>query len=266
MAFVTSGWSLQTLVSAVATDPLLNAGLPETCGAQPYGLPAVVDPFTPDEPDPALRGNGPGDLVHRHAARVLLNGALEATEQPPLSDWFGTDFLDDVVSPDETLLRSAGAYLNASEKGFDGVDFQALLAWESRFATCGDPLADTGLVPRAVAQAAAEGRTVEELALAIRDRMLASATWSAGERELVEDLVGVALDTAVSDVATDAAFRRSIGLFCGALTLSPVRHLTTEPAPIGPTPMLDLGTSSDCAHLEGLLAAASLPAAGCESP
>jgi hypothetical protein len=47
-------WSLADLVVAVTAEPAFNPGM--GCGADPYGLPALFDPWTDADLDPARRG------------------------------------------------------------------------------------------------------------------------------------------------------------------------------------------------------------------
>ena len=55
------------------------------------------------------------------------------------------------------------------------------------------------------------------------------------------------LDTLVAEAPLGT--RRNLGLFCGALTLSPRFFLAVEPHPIGPVPPLSLGAEEDCTRL-----------------
>lgn len=131
--FVETRWSLRELLVDVLTDPLTNAGAPQTCAADPYGMEPVLNPWSRSEEDPARQGNGPGDLVHRHAARVLLHS---------VHDTMGWAQPEPFLAGDDPLFRlqgALGAYLRESQPGFDGTDFQGALAFEATYGACQPP-------------------------------------------------------------------------------------------------------------------------------
>ncbi|MEL6347675.1 MAG: hypothetical protein AAFV53_31505 [Myxococcota bacterium] len=136
---VMSGFSLSGLLSGVLTDEYFNAGLPETCGSDAYGLEPVYDPFTDTEPDVNKRGNGPGDQVHRHPGRTLLRAVHDAAgwPQPARFPAFGDPILD--------LQGAMGVFLRESQPGFNGTDFQGLLAFEDAYGACEAPQASAGV-------------------------------------------------------------------------------------------------------------------------
>lgn len=77
--FYSSHYSLRELIVEVATHEYFSQAPPESCGQQAvYGMPAVFDPFTKEAEDPAERGNGVGDMVHRYSAAVLFDSAAQA--------------------------------------------------------------------------------------------------------------------------------------------------------------------------------------------
>lgn len=127
--FVSHGWSLRALLEAVVTHPLANQLAPEAgCGDSPYLLPAVFDPWVISEEDPALWLNGPGDMVHRAGARMLLSMAADALGWPaPLAFPTGGE---------EQFQKAVGVFVKDGEPGFDGVDFQGMLTWENRYGAC----------------------------------------------------------------------------------------------------------------------------------
>lgn len=129
--FASHGWSLRALLVAIVTHPLFNQRAPaDGCGEHPYLLPAVVDPWTTAEPDETERGNGPGDVVHRASARVLLRMATAALEWPAPVAF--------PAAKEEGFQKAVGVFVKDGEPGFAGVDFQGMLAWEDRMAAC-DP-------------------------------------------------------------------------------------------------------------------------------
>lgn len=242
--FVQSGWSLRELLVGIATDPYFNAGLPATCESELYGMDAVIDPYTVDA-DPSQAGNGPGDVAHRHTARSLMTSLHDAMEWPMPEEYFGG------FVPDQDALDFQGAigvFLRESEPGFNGTDFQGLLAWEDEYVTCRnrDKL-DDHLVALYVA-AVEQDLTVEELVLALKDRLVAQGDLETDERPLVESLLGMPLTSKVAD-ADPVVLQRNLGLLCGAVVMSPDFFLAVEPRPIGPTPTLALGYDADCTAL-----------------
>ena len=89
-AFWSSHYSPRTLITDVTLHPYFNQAPPDRCEAStPYHLAAVFDPFTKEADDPQQRGNGVGDMVHRHGARVLLGSTLRALWWPLPEDFGG---------------------------------------------------------------------------------------------------------------------------------------------------------------------------------
>lgn len=125
-----AGWSLQELLVAIVTHPLFNMAAPGdlAADADPYPLGALFDPFTPSEEDPARRGNGPGDAVHRVRARRLLRMVEQALDWPRLPEF------PNVV--EGLWQRSVGVYMTPASTGYEGVTFQGLLDWEGRLGRC----------------------------------------------------------------------------------------------------------------------------------
>lgn len=138
-----------------------------------------------------------------------------------------------------------------------------MLAWEETYHACADPAGSAGGFLDAVREeAVAADRTVEDAALALKDRLLAQGAFEDDlERELVEAVLDVPLNVPVREV-DPAVLSRNLGLLCGALTGSPGFLLTTEPVPSGPVPVLAVGADRDCAELEALAARVGV-AAGC---
>ncbi|MEM7157172.1 MAG: hypothetical protein AAF799_30245 [Myxococcota bacterium] len=89
-SFWSSHYSPRTLITDVTLHPYFNQSPPDRCEAStPYHLAAVFDPFTKEADDPQQRGNGVGDMVHRHGARVLLGSTLRALWWPLPEDFGG---------------------------------------------------------------------------------------------------------------------------------------------------------------------------------
>ena len=149
--FVREGFSLRTLLTDVTLDPVFNAGLPDTCGADPYGLPPVIDPFSVENVEPELQGNGPGERVRRWPGRVLVRSAYSAMgwPQPPLIPTEDDPILD--------VYEGIGVSMRRSQPRLDGVDFQGLLAWENHVGACSLPPTEEGSADGCTATPATPG-------------------------------------------------------------------------------------------------------------
>ncbi len=246
--FATDGWSLRELLVGISTDPYFNAGLPATCGGPAYGMDPVVDPYTPDDPDPAIQGNGPGDLVHRHRARTLLQSANHALGWGDPEAFFNAGGFAD--AGEEDLQEAVGVFLSSAQAGFNGIDFQGLLAWESTYGLCSDDSVPRDMIAQVMADGVAQSATVEDAALTIKDRLVGRGSWEdADETADVEALLGTSLSTPLADLSAGSPVPRNLRLFCGLLTVSPEFQLAGEPQPVGPIPKIDLGRGLACDRL-----------------
>lgn len=131
--FVEARWSLRALLVAVVTDPYFNAGAPESCAADPYGMAPVVNPWSVSDDDALRRGNGPGDLAHRHTARTLIRSVHASL------GWSQPETFPASSDPVFVLEAALGAFLRESQPGFNGTDFQGALAFESTYGACQPP-------------------------------------------------------------------------------------------------------------------------------
>lgn len=253
--FLADGWSLSELLVDITADPYFNTGLPTTCEVEPYGMLPVIDPYTV-EYEGELANNGPGELVHRFAGRVLQRTLYDSLGYGEPREYFPHD-----QSREEDLQRSLGIFLSDGSPGFDAIDFQGLLAWEREYYLCAGPPGSSGGFLEELREAAvAEGRTVEDAALSLKDRLLARGVFEDEvERDRVRGLMAVPLTTLVSEV-DPAVFERNLGLFCGVLTASPEFVLTIEPRPSGPVPTLRFDVARDCTNLVTLAAALGIEA------
>lgn len=247
---VTSGFSLQELLIAIAEDPLFNPGLPEVCDTVAYGLPPVCNPWSTEEDDPDERRNSPGDRVHRHNARVLLNSVHHQLGWAPPPAWR-------LSEGDAEFQASLGVFLRESQPGFSGTDFQGLLAWTTRYGVCANPDGGPDWLDGLLARA--DGQTVEGLVLALEDRLLADGAIDELERPLLEALVG-SLDAPASTVDPEG-----LRALCGAWVASP-RWMLALDAPIGPVPPLAEDPAADCERARDLMLQTGTSAATCTSP
>lgn len=130
--FIAEQWSLKTVLTDILTHPLYNENASsDGCGDDnPYLLPAVFNPWVLAEEEENKHKNSPGDVLHRHPARVMLNMVSEAL------GWAKTIPYPNGV--EESFQKAVGVFVKDAEPGFDGVDFQGLLTWENRYGACPD--------------------------------------------------------------------------------------------------------------------------------
>jgi hypothetical protein len=283
-AFFNSHYSVRTLVTEVATHPYFNQAPPDSCGAStPYHLPAIFDPFTKTATDPQEQRNGVGDMLHRYSAWVLLQSAMRSmwwslpqqfgfsgtyaflvpyiadnpgappavnphfpVGQPGTYGLCGAGFFEpcDDAPNNFELMRDLGIFINPSEGGFNGVDFNGLLHWEAELASgidpqlqgpCSGPLGQgcagsdfpTALVDAALSEPDA---VMGDLAVALKDRLIAEPTiGSDAERDVIEGIMGASLDDAVSDVGVGAAVD-AVRRYAGVLLNTPQFMLDGVPS------------------------------------
>ncbi len=214
--FIASRYSLRELLVDIVTSDYFNRRPPDAgCGAGPYDMPAVYDPWVTADPDPARRMNGPGDAVVALSPRVLLRAAHDALEWPrPLSYAFPEDVAEielciatytceemsalcarngvccdayqvacadppagrESASDMRAFERGIGVFLKHGEKGFRGLDFQARLVFEDAFGSCVSPGQQPDFIARLVARASATpAATVEDVVAALKDRLVGQA-------------------------------------------------------------------------------------------
>jgi hypothetical protein len=298
--FVQGTWSLSELLVGVATDPYFNAAAPAGCAeAPPYGMKPVFEPWSISEDDEARQGNGPGDIVHRRSARVLMRSVHDAMGWPPVDPY-----------PSGAVLQvqaDLGAALRKSEPGFDGTDLGTLLTFEATYGTCEYPDEFTAacgpfespgcngcpceacvcdidsfccdevwdslclelcqdscggcqaaadlppdFVARAIVDAVAQDRRVEDLVAALKDRITGDGAYTSEERLLIEGLLGTSLAARAADAP---GIEGPLRAFCGALLISPDSFLVMDPGPAGEVPALAMDVDSDCTRLISRMAA-----------
>ncbi|MCB9690889.1 MAG: hypothetical protein H6736_03655 [Alphaproteobacteria bacterium] len=245
--FVTSGFSLETLLVAITADPLFNPGLPSECDARPYGLDPVVNPWSVEDEDTAKRPNSPGDLAHRLPARVLYRSAHAHLGRGAPAEW-------NLGENEEDFQATLGVFLRESQPGFNGTDFQGLLAWQARFATCGN-VGGNDWISGYLEQAASFG-TTGDLVQGLKDHLLADSTLTTEEIPLLESLVGPL------DAPGTSLDERSLRLVCGAILTSSPYMLAVTPT-TSPPPILAPTADAWCAEILPLAEAAGLSATSC---
>ncbi len=283
--FVKGGFALDPLLVAIVSTPYFSRQPPEAgCGPNPYDYPAVFDPWTLADPDPARRGNGAGDAVAAVSPRTLLSASRAAlgwtppgselfpkdeTECAPLSCnqlsalcGFGSccETLDTKcrgMAPttnvdEEPFQRSVGVFLKNGEQGFRGLDVQARLAWEDRFGACGKPRFVTGddFLDQVVALGrTTAGATVGDVVAVIKDRLVGEPVTAGAETDALAAVLGAPLTAPAT--ALDVAGARRL---CGALLASPQFLLGGVAGRGGPAPTLVLpgdGFDEACARIAG---------------
>jgi hypothetical protein len=250
--FIASGYSVRALVTAIVSSDWFSRRLPEeACGDGPYAYPNVYDPWVISDDDEARRGNGPGDAVAAVSARTLIrtaHAALEWAEPgnldfPPgdggfcvglscpqlenacqfgfCCDTFQAQCFGEGGGTDELgFQQGIGAFLKNGDRGFRGLDFQARLVWEDRFAGCADPAGGDDFIDQVIAAAAARAdATVGDVIVAVKDRLIGEPGIDpAREATALAELFGGPLDRPASTVADLEARTRQL---CGVLLSSP---------------------------------------------
>ncbi len=249
--FVTSGFSLKTLLVAIVSSDYFNRLAPEAaCGPNPYTYPSVFDPWTTADADEERRGNGPGDAVTALDGRTLIHAtaaALEWTAPPEATRFpdYGEPGCEDgtceelgqacgfnqccttfqaacqnggVLPADELpFLRGIGIFLRNSERGFRGLDFQARLSWEDRNGVCGRPTwVSADFIDRLATAGAGSSATARDVVSALKDRLIGEPVIEEGEEAAaISSVVGALEDPASSVTASQL---REV---CGAIVGSP---------------------------------------------
>ena len=287
----------------------------------PYHMPAVFDPFTKEADDPQEKGNGVGDMLHRYSAWVLIQSAMRSMwwplpEQfgdsttyaflvayvadnpaapPQVNPHFSLDdptqfytlcgagFFDACVDEPNNVdfMRDTGIWINSSEGGFNGIDFNGLLHWEEELASglnpnlggfCTGPLtgqfgidcAPADYVTTLVATAGAEpGALMWDVAVALKDRLIAEPEiYNDAEIQVIEGIMGVSLDATVADTgeaATLTAARRYAGVLLNTPQYMLDGVVSAPQDPAGDPVLVVPGTTAQdmCTNFAALVADAS---------
>jgi hypothetical protein len=130
--FVSSRWSLRRLLRELVLHPLFNQrAVSEACGRSPYALPAVLNPWSYDDPVPERRANSAADGILRMNARAMLNATATALRWAPEPSFPSID--------EQRFQSSVGAWISKADQGSPDPDFEGLLALEDRYGTCSPP-------------------------------------------------------------------------------------------------------------------------------
>ena len=118
--------------------------------------------------DPEGVYNAVGDGLVRSSARTLLNSVSEGLgwDAPPR-------YPDEIAYPNRDLQFAIGQHLRKEFPGGRNMNFVGLLFWEDAHAGCVNPGSSPDWIDRLVDAAYAQpGLTTEELAVALKDRLL----------------------------------------------------------------------------------------------
>lgn len=135
--FLPGRWSLKDVLVQIVTSNYFVRKSPADGGAGPYTLPMLWDSWVEDDPtippppatDGSTQNNGPGELTRRRSARGLVHAYTEALGWLPPQRSAGNNWLP-------TLENGVGRYGSVSQAGFEELDFQALLDWETELGNC----------------------------------------------------------------------------------------------------------------------------------
>jgi hypothetical protein len=174
------------------------------------------------------------------------------------------------------LMRDLGIFINTSEGGFNGVDFNGLLFWEAELASgldpqlqgaCTGPLgqdcANADFATALVEAALDADATMGDLAAAIKDRLITEPELgSDAEREHIEAIMGASLDEAVADVGQGDAVT-AVRRYAGVLLNTPqfmLDGIVSAPQDPAADPVVTVpGTSTGelCAYFQQLTSQAA---------
>lgn len=145
-----SKFSLKETLETILTMPHFNLAPPgDACAGATFKIAPVFDPFSREFADPEDQVNSVGDAMRRRPARELLSGAHAALGWTPPQD-FGS-------WASVTFQGVVGAFVSLVQRGFDALNFQAMLYWESRYGMCVQPLEYAAPTP-GVSQKSCVGR------------------------------------------------------------------------------------------------------------
>lgn len=211
--FVASHFSLRGLLTDIVETPYFNRTPPSAGCGEPYDMPNVYDPWVIGDDDPARRMNSSADGISALSAKTLVRATHAA---------MGWNLPDAWTFPQsgsqEAFFRGIGLFLKNGDRGFRGLDFQARLVWEDRYAACENLTASADFIDRLTTNAVAQDATVRDVVLAMKDRILNEAvideSASSGEKAGIEAIFAVTLDTPASGVVSlEAKSRRLCGVY-----------------------------------------------------
>lgn len=208
--FVATHFSLKALLLDIVAHPAFNLRAPdEGCGAAPYELPHLFDPWTLAESDLAKRANSPADGVHAISSRALSRSLRRAMGWPKIAEYPKNE-------AEEAFEVAIGFFVKDGDPGFRGLDFQGRLTWENAHGACADLSGGDDFIVHLVSTAASQGSaTLESAIIALKDRLIGEPAIDAAERVELEALVGPLSATGTIGLAD------KLRAVCGVLVSSP---------------------------------------------
>ncbi|MEX2498763.1 MAG: hypothetical protein WD397_07800 [Wenzhouxiangellaceae bacterium] len=134
--FLPNDWSLKSVLRQVLASNWMGRRAPTISQADTaYELPIILDPWVQADPTevanpaPHEKANGQGEMVNRYRVNTVLRNIAHALawEQPRRFPGAG------YPSP---LDQNLGQFLSPGQPGFNGINFQSLLALEDEAGLC----------------------------------------------------------------------------------------------------------------------------------
>ncbi len=268
-AVFSAHWSLKDVLREVVLSEAFARHAPEV-STQEYTLPRLANPFSlqgPNDTAPAQLNNGVGDFVHRYSVSNLMLSVRAAL------GWPGPQLVGNgTVFPIQTDMGDVGRYESTSRPGNHMVDLANLVAWEDLAGTCDKPdkvvasqvQLDPNASPPTSPYTSSSGQwldwidvaidqgagsaTIEQMVVALKDRVLGDPVLEPAEALLIEDLfAGHSLNGTFKAHHEDEL--RSV---CGALLKSPQFMLGglehSDPVPVDPPDFLPCMDGDDCTY------------------
>jgi hypothetical protein len=233
-------FSLKAVLREIVLSEGFNRQPPEEPGTLPYVLDML--PYPEAEVSPVVSpvplgadANSEGDFVHKHSPSGLLHQVHHALGWPAP----GLAGYPDAW-PDAALMPALGRYTSRGQREREQFNPDTFLTWEQSVASCAKPAAvharDVALAPGVAADptdlvgpedwldwidvlaedGAIRGDSWKELAIAVKDRLLADPLLEAEEEMLLKELWEADLGDKPAG-SPEAALRE----YCGVLLASP---------------------------------------------
>lgn len=254
MTFV-ERFSLQDVLKEIVLSDAFNRAAPDDPTTEPYNLPMLPFPEAEVAPTSSVdldsNANSEGDFVHKHSPSGLLMQVHAALGWPAPPIAGGLDSY-----PTLEMMTALGRYTERTKFEREHWALDTYAAWESGVATCRKPdtvLAGTVHLAKGVvaddfdaiapknwvdwidelAESAAPDATWEDLAVSIKDRLLADPTMDDHERNLIAELWDVDLGSHAGNElkSADVELLRD---YCGVLLSSP--QFVMRGTPLQPVP------------------------------
>ncbi len=153
-----------------------------------------------------------------------------------------------IDNPEAQFQRSTGVFMRMSEQGFRGLDPSGRLSWEERYGACRKPDGvESDALDQIFSGASQANASLEDVVLAMKDRLVAEAQLDDLEREAIEALLGALLSEQFNE-----GHEVKLRLWCGALLSSPQHLLTGLATRGGKPPMLGPSLASTCVELKAI--------------